>query len=359
MKTTTAHGAMNLVRLAAVLPLLLTAARSHAGGAKDILTPASPGPRWTFGASYAPIFGLRTEFSGLGTFGASFPVPSIAPGTDREYDNGFVRVDSSGNLNGETWNWGYDNPAQATGGNQVAMSLSSSNANASVREDDDIAHGIDLFAALDMGEIPLGNLHAFWGFRAGFHYGRVNIGNNRTLSTTTTTLTDTYTLAGSGVLPGAPYAGSFGGPGARLGETPIRDIGAGTALVAGSRELDVHLATLNLGAYLEIPLATKFSLALEGGLSAALAHGSYDFRSATTLTGLGTTTTSGGDSDTKILPGLYLGLTATYAIDSAWALRFSGRYQYLDSFTLEDNGSAATLGFDSAFILSLGVARSF
>jgi hypothetical protein len=40
-------------------------------------------------------------------------------------------------------------------------------------------------------------------------------------------------------------------------------------------------------------------------------------------------------------------------------IRAAGRYQYLDGFELESNGSSASLSFDSAFVLSLGALYSF
>lgn len=358
MKSLIHPGAM--IRFTTLCLLASATAASHAGDAKSAgVISSEPEPsRWRVGAAYAPIFGLDAEFKGLGTFGSAFPVQPIAPGTSYEYDNGFVRVDSSGNLGGETWNWGYQDAGQVNG-NNVTMSLTSANADARSREADEIAQGIDLFAYYDMGKVALGGKDASWGFRGGLHYGRVDIGNSSTLSTATTSITDTYTVVGGGVVPGAPYSGSFGGPGPRVGDTPVRDIVAGTASVSGSRDLDVHLTTLNLGAYLEIPVAGDFSVSLEGGLSAALANGDYDFQSTTTITGLGTVNSSGSDSDTRILPGLYLGLSGTYQINEKWAAQLSGRYQYMDSFTLEDNGSEATLSFDSAFILSAGVVYSF
>jgi len=345
------------------LPLVVVltatlAPSAFAGGAKDsVISAPETASRWRFGAAYAPIFGLDAKFSGLGTFGSSAPVVPIAPGTSYEYDNGYVRVDSSGNAGGQTWNWGYDEASQVSG-SQVAMSLTSSTGNGSVNENNEEAQGVDLSAYLRMGALPLAGGKASWGLRGGLHYGRVDIGSNQSLTAGTTIVTDTFTL-GSGVMPGAPYSGSFGGPGPLLGDTPVRDITNGTAVIDGSRDLDVHLTTLNFGAYLEFPVTEDLSFLLEGGLSAALADGDYDFNSTTTITGVGTQTSAGSDSGTDVLPGVYLGVSGIYQINDAWAFQLSGRYQYMDSFKLEDNGSEAKLDFGSAFILSAGVVFSF
>ncbi len=183
--------------------------------------------------------------------------------------------------------------------------------------------------------------------------------NSSVLSSGTFVLTDRFNLGGV-LPPEAPYTGSFVGPGPLMGDSPVRSTAAGAAaLVAGTRDLDVHLTTLSFGSYLELPICQKFSVLLEGGVNAAIASGSYDFQSATTIAGLGSRDSSGSDSDTNILPGAYLGLSGIYQINPKWAIQASGRYQYLDDFTLGDNGSEAELSFGSTFILSLGALYSF
>ena len=46
-------------------------------------------------------------------------------------------------------------------------------------------------------------------------------------------------------------------------------------------------------------------------------------------------------------------------INDDWAIQASGRYQYMDSYDVNANGSAASLSFDSVFVLSLGALYSF
>ena len=60
-----------------------------------------------------------------------------------------------------------------------------------------------------------------------------------------------------------------------------------------------------------------------------------------------------------MLPGVYLGLSGIYKINDSWAIQAAGRYQYMDDFDVEANGSEANLSFDSAFIVSLGVLYMF
>ncbi|MES2441058.1 MAG: hypothetical protein V4584_18490 [Verrucomicrobiota bacterium] len=329
----------------------------------EISAPSVKSP-WRFGAGYAPLVGLKTDFDGLGGFSSPFEQKPVGGTVDREYDDGFVRVDSSDNFGGETWNWGYENAGQynPANGGSVDYSLTNSLANGRTGQDSNAAAGVELFTYYDMGAVAIPGLKehgATWGFRGGLHYARINVDSGNTLSTDLSKLTDRFTLDGV-IAPLAPYTGSFGGPGPLINDSPDRTITTGgQALVVGSRDLDVHLTTLNFGSYLEVPVAPRFAMMFEAGVSAAVASGSYDFKSATTATGLGTQTGSGSDSGTSILPGLYLGLGGTYQINRSWSIQAAGRYQYMDEFELGDNGSNAVLSFDSAFVLSLGALYSF
>lgn len=344
--------------------LLAATTCSQAGTSKDVITIPKAVTPWSFGAGYAPLIGLKANFSGLGTFNRNYTEQPLGGGQNYNYDNGFVRLDSSDNNGAATWNWSYQNPSQydASGGGAMSYTLTNSLANADASDDGENASGIECYTYFDMGaaNLPLlENSGATWGFRGGLHYAHVNIHNNSALGAGTFILTDRFNLGGV-MPPNAPYTGSFAGPGPLIGDSPDRSTAEGlAALVAGSRDLDVDLTTLSFGSYLEIPIYRQFSVSLEGGINAAIASGSYEFDSATTIAGLGTRASSGSDSDTRILPGAYLGLSAIYQINPQWAIQASGRYQYLNDFTLGDHGSKAELSFGSTFILSLGALYSF
>jgi len=330
----------------------------------DVITHDPAPSRWRFGAGYAPLLGLKADFDGLGAFKGAFNEQPAGGGVDYDYDNGFVHVDSSGNLGGQTWNWSYADDSQfnPADGGSISYSLTHSLADAGAENDSEAESGVECYGYYDMGAVAIPGLRergATWGFRGGLHYARVNIDNQAALFSGTSTLTDTFHLGGV-IPPLAPFSGSFNGPGPLMGDSPDRVVSPGAqALVEGTREIDVHLTTLSLGGYLEIPVVRGFDLTLEGGLNAAIASGSYDFKSATTIAGLGTRNSSGSDSDTTILPGAYVGVSGIYQLTDAWALQASGRYQYMDNFDLESNGSGANLSFDSAFIVSFGALYSF
>ncbi len=350
-----------------ILPLLAFSASSALAGDEDLaklVTPTSSPSPWRIGGGYAQILGLKAEFKGLGAYNNPNTLQPLGSGLNRDYDNGFVRLDSSNNSGGQTWNWSYANNAQynAAGTGSIDFSITNSLANAQTDEDGAAQPGFEFFALYDMGAAGFsgrGNRPATWGFRAGLQYARIDLNNTDQLSTGLTTTTDRFDLSGA-IPPLAPYTGSFAGPGPLLGDTPTRStLVAGSALVNGSRDLDVDMTMLNLGSYLEIPLTEKLALLTEAGLSLGVANGSYDFSSSTAITGLGTQSTSGSNSSTEVLPGAYLGLGASYQITDEWAILSSARYQYLRSYDLSANGSQASLPFNSSYVISLGAVFSF
>ncbi len=106
-------------------------------------------------------------------------------------------------------------------------------------------------------------------------------------------------------------------------------------------------------------MTRKIDFMLEAGVSASIASGCYHYASETTVTGLGSQSTAGSDSETSVLPGVYLGVGGSYQLNESWSIQAAGRYQYMDEFELGDTSSEAVLSFDSAFVLSLGAVYSF
>ncbi len=354
--------ALALVVCSATVPALETQAQD--------LTTASPS-RWRFGVGYAPMIGLRTEFSGFGNFQAGPPLPAGGAGT-YTYLDGFVGVDSSGNLGNVTTFFSVNSAAQydpAGFGGQGSLTytaLTSGLSQSGHIEEAGLAAagGFDLYGYLQAGvlNIPLAagvTRQATWGWRVGAQYARVDETNRDTISGGVGTQTDVFNLGGSFV-PGYPYTGPFAGFGPTISEAPgIRTPGGANATISGSRNLDVHLLVSQFGTYAEIPLTEKLDLMVEGGAILALAHGSYRYETSVTVPGAGTQTSNGYETRTRLLPGLYIGLGLLYNITENFGIQAAGRYQYMSSFDINANGSTASLSFQSAFTVSLSAVYSF
>jgi len=317
--------------------------------------------KWRLGAGYAPIIGLKANFAGSGN---AAPAPAPGPGQNHEYLNGFVRVDASGNAGGDTSFWGYDNAAQASGGNMTFQGLASDvNPSGSTSQSGSAAGSFEIYGLRHIGSFDIhdaGGKRTTWGFRTGFQYARVDISNSANFSGTASTFTDTYNLGGAPLLAPGQY-GSFLGPNQLITDTPSSSVlgGSSAVQISGSRSIDVHLAMSQWGTYLQIPVTEKLDVMLEGGFILAVASGSYDYNNRVSLGGGSGQVTRGGRSTTKILPGFYTGVGLTYAINDRFSLQSSARYQYLKAFDITANGSTAQLDFSSAFVLSFGALWRF
>lgn len=334
-------------------------------------TAASAQSHWRFSAGYAPMVGLRTEFSGFGNFNNPFPaLPAPGPGQNYFYNDGSVQVDSSGNAGGLTTNFSYQNNSQydptANGGlgainfNAVAGGLT--NAGSVAESNIAAAAGFALSAYLDLGNvafIPGANgRSASWGLKVGAQYNRIDVNNSDTLTNSVGTITDSFSTGGL-VPPLAPYTGSFAGPGFLLGDTPTRTFGTADAAISGSRKLDVHLFQAQFGTYLEIPIAEKLDVMLEGGFILALANGSYRYNSNVAIPGAATQSSDGYDRRTRLLPGFYAGVGLTYNITPKVGIQGAVRYQFMSPFELATNGATAAVKFDTAFTLSVSTIVRF
>jgi hypothetical protein len=336
-----------------------------------LATTAAAQSQWRFGAGYAPMIGLKTEFSGFGNFTNLFPVATPAPGTDYFYLDGSVQVDVSGNFGGLTSFWSYNNASQidpAAFGGQGAVNystLSSSLTQAGKVSDSGVSApaSFEVFGYRDLGSVSISGVadrKGAWGVRVGLQYARVDQTNNDRVTAEMTTITDSYNL--NGVIPPlAPFTGAFdGGFGVPLlSDTPVRTLGTTTAAISGSRRLDVHLSVAQFGSYLNIPVSKDFDVMIEGGVLAGLASGTYDYTTTVAVPGVGTQTTTGRNSENKLLPGFYTGLGVNGSINPRLSVQASARYQYMTEFDLNANGSNANLNFDSAFVLSLAVIWKF
>jgi hypothetical protein len=301
----------------------------------------------------------------LGVYRNPYSPQPLGSGQNHNYDDGFVRVDSTGNAGGTTWNWGNSNANQydSAGGGTMPFSISNSLANGKASDEDDSAPGFEVFAYYDMGELPALNFGAGparWGMKATFHYANIGIDNSGALGSGINTYTDSFDLDGV-VPPQAPYTGSFNGPGPGLSDSPTRSDAtySNGATVTGNRDLDVNLFGLSVGPYLELPLTQRLTVNLEGGVGLAIVDGEYDFNSRTTIPGTGTQTNRGRASETRVIPGVSAGLTALYRVTDVWSAYAGARYQYYSQFEIDAGDSEAELDFGNAFILSLGAVYQY
>ncbi|HKQ40381.1 MAG TPA: hypothetical protein VJ063_20070, partial [Verrucomicrobiae bacterium] len=277
-------------------------------------------------------------------------------GANHEYDDGYVRVDSTHNGLGLTWNWGFDRPSQVMGDN-LEMHSSRTLADGRSRADDEVQHGFEFTYARELGIYG----KARWGFEGAFNYTRVDMKEGGSVPVTVVRTTDTYDVSGIDPFnpPGSqtPYRGTFLGPGTLIPDAPIgrrEEVTPGGAMASGTRELNANLFGMRVGPYLDLPLNEKWMLTLNGGF--ALVAVNSDFKFSDSVLGR---SARGSDSQTDLLPGGYVGANISYQVAPSTRIFAGAEYQAVGDFTQDAGGRRARLDLGNSVFVRAGVSFSF
>jgi hypothetical protein len=294
--------------------------------------------------SFGPSFGMnfKADFNNVN------PGPA-AGGAGHTYNDGYVLVDSSGPESGLTWNWGYKNASQVAGDNMQFHAIQSGGPSSTTGNPQ---YGAELIYQRVIGSLPA--LSGDWGFEAGFGFTELDLRENR--SGTVPVTTDSFSL--NGVLPpGAGYNGTFAGPGALLGDTPMRTTESAT--LTGYQKLSGQLFSIRLGPFVEWNFTHKLSLAASVGLTLAPTIVDYDFSETATLAGGGAFATSGHSSKTKLLYGPYVGAMLRYDFNEHWGIYVGARFQNLTDLKQSIGGRTARLDPAATFYGTVGASYRF
>lgn len=371
MKRQNAYCLITSLLLAPALPLF---AADDAVGVKLEQPPKQTKNR--FGMSYRMGFNVEANFKNIGKVrnpGAGRgPGPATGGQVDRFYDDGYNRVDVSGNTDNLTWFWGYKNhPSQVQGDTLVMHSTSARGANPDGFTDDP-QHSFELTYNREIGNI--GKSKSTWGFEGGFGWMNIDIKDDRRLFGGTRTISDAFDLGG--VNPNVPpqsseypgHAGTFEGPVPGqpgefplIGSVPNRTItfNRNGSVITGPRVFEGNLFSFRVGPYVDIPIAEKWTISLSAGAVAAVVDGEFEFDHVTTVGGTSTRQTGDG-SNTEVLFGGYASASLRYAINERWGVFVSGQYLGLaDCYTASARGQEIELDFTKTAFVSVGVSFSF
>ena len=193
------------------------------------------------GSSYVQTLGLHAQNSssrGTGSGSPSLmPLNDASGYADRTFDDGFVFMDPSTAVNGDTWYWGYNNASQVdlsrdtlsfhrTGSDETASSYRTSVSRRTIRDESIFADqtisgwGIELSGGYVMRESQkfkwsvIGGVDGFdnetmhvW---AEPYAEQIDTRKTETIATYSSSSTYTYDLMGV-VPPSAPYNGTYNG----------------------------------------------------------------------------------------------------------------------------------------------------
>lgn len=302
---------------------------------------------------------IKADFKLSGTFAVSGSSPgqSGVGGVNHFYDDGYVRLDDTGNAGGYTSYWGYNNALQFDGANTLTFHSANSyttsggaEVSASPQIGVDLAYGGHLYR---MGS-------AFVGWELGFGWLPINIKDDSQLTATVSRTVHQFDTAGI-VVPTAPYNGGSSGLGSTIRDTAtaLPDDVVGGASVGGSRELDVTLYNFRLGPTVHWELHPKIAMAVSGGAAMGIINGDLKFNETLNFTGGGSANSSGSFSDTQLTYGGYLAGKLMYHAVENGDYYIAVQYMPMSSVTFSGGGREARLNMSGGLYISAGVNWPF
>jgi len=275
---------------------------------------------------------------------------SVSAGSNHFYDNGYNLVDSSGNFGGKTTFWGYEETAQydpaGDGGNgtiTLESSYSTINAGRSTGESDGAQPALEAYWRSDLAGTERWKI----GFRAALRWQHIEVDAASAYGTMLTAVSDEYALGGV-IPPTAPFSGSYAGPNALLGDTPVRTITAAPgAPVQVRQSAEADLIALDLGSSLALYLSDRWSAVISAGPTLAWIRNDYSYSSA--LSG------SYSDTDSDMLLGAYAAADLQYRIAERSGLYVGVAQTALQNYSQQTDGHEAGLEFNDSYTYRIGL----
>jgi hypothetical protein len=310
--------------------------------------------RAEFGVSAGASFNYKANFkSSAITLPRAFDPGTTAAGTDHFYDDGYNRVDSSGNLGGQTTYWGYQdsvsqyNPLGDGGNGTITMNSSQTTlaAGSSSEDQSELQPAMEVYWQQDLTENKKWNL----GVRVASRWQRIELANRALSGTTYTRISDTYSLGGSPV-PADPYSGPFSGwPLTTLDDSPLtRTLSSGIGpAISTTRKLDANIFALDVGPTASLNIIDNLSAAASAGGTVAWIQSDFSYSDGTLA--------SGNSSDGKCLFGAYVGIDLRYKFSERWGVFAGAAYNLLQDFYQEAEGRSAELQFGNSYTVRAGI----
>jgi len=318
-------------------------------------------PGWTKNFRVGAIsgFNIKGDFKVSGQFpmGGNNPGPVGVGGADHVYDDGYVRVDETGNAQGYTSFWGYESAAQYDAGSQQLFmhSTTSYTGQGSGSGDNDFSLG---------AELAYGGVINHWGrSRLGWEFGfgwlPFEVSNNSPFAALVNR--DTYAFDTGGIiLPGAPYSGGSSGLGPTIHDVATlvgSDVVPG--VVQGSQSLDVDLFLFRLGPTFFYDVSPYVGFMVSAGPAAALVSQTYHYNESIAFTDGTTASNRGSFSDSEFVYGGYISVMGTYHVEAGGDLYLGLHYMPLSDASISQSGRAGSLDFSGQFLISAGINWTF
>ncbi|MEY4385501.1 MAG: hypothetical protein RLY20_784 [Verrucomicrobiota bacterium] len=314
-------------------------------------------PSWTknFRVGALTGLGMKGQVKLRGTFSVNGTDPGATgvSGVNHVYDDGYVKVDDTGNAGGYTSFWGYESASQYDAGTHSLLmhSASSFSANGSGGLDQDFTVG----AEIAYGNVLKQRDRMRLGWEAGLGWLPLSLKNSSSIAAIVNRATYSFDTGGI-VLPSGPYNGGSSGIGSTIHDTAT-EVSNDTvpATLHNLGNLDGNLFTLRLGPTLFYDVSR--TVGIQGSLGPAVGFVSANFNYNEQLRfGDGTTANVRGHfSNSDFVFGAYINLLATFHVDDNGDLFLGAQYIPLSSSEFSKDGRSVSLNFTGQIYFTFGV----
>lgn len=302
---------------------------------------------------------MSADFKTSGTFAVSGSNPGAAVrGIDHFYDDGYVRVDETGNALGRTTFWGYRDASQE---NDAADTLTfhgtRSFTGTSISKADDSPNlGFDMVYGGTLRKWDRVSIGAEGGFN-------MTLFKTRDRAPITGTLVRSVHRYDTGPtdISDPPFDGNSSGIGESIFDTPteLPDETNIPATIGGGRSLEGILYNFRVGPLLRWEFTPHWTLNASAGGVFGFFDGVYRFDESITLASGSSTRNVGRFGSTEITYGGYAGAVVMYDTGSFWEAFIGAHFMSLDSVELASGGRSAKLNMESGVFLTAGINWSF
>ncbi len=320
-------------------------------------------PDWVHHVWVGPLVGLNIDakFSINGQFpiSGSQPGPAGVSGVDHIYSDGYVKVDQTGNAQGYTTYWGYNNASQYDSTTHLLTmhSTDSYATRGSASQGDDPYLGVELGYGAQLWRFGEK-------FRVGFDFGfgllPIRITDEHTLPAIVSQSSYTFDT-GNVIVPEAPYNGGPSG----YDQPVIHDVATALPVntsigaVPGKRTLDTILYTFRLGPSVYYDLSRRVGLMASAGGALGLMSGDLKFDETVHLPDGSSTVNKGSIGGTDVVFGGYVSASAIFHIVSHGDVYVSAEFMPMGNPKIDEPGRGAELDLSGAVYFSAGFNWSF
>lgn len=324
--------------------------------------------RHHFGVSLPVWLNAKAKFTATR---ATNPGAAAGGAAERFYDDGYNRVDSTGNapvvLGGppSTSFFGYANDAQVVnvvGAGTLSLHAVQLNGGDYTRNLDNKPQfpGLDFFYRYDWKAGDKWRVN--WELGAAYNYFKWE--QNGAPGSTVNLLTDVFALSGVTLFPGAaPYNGPFTAlPGSPvIGSTPVRTEATAPAAVAGVRKLDFHALQFRIGPTLEWVPNDKWSLGLQGGVALGVGWSRLAYAEQITVTAanIAPINQSGRSDDVHAWAGWFSALRLNRRLNENWDAHLEVRHTWQQPLQHTGPGRSGEIDLITGVGIGTGVSYRF